>query len=755
MKTRHMMTFLLILVLLLTASCDMDHFLSGFDQQTPVIEDEPVQKPVFDKSAPEYLVASKALYTDSIVLSWGEVEGADYYEISRKASDSDVFETFPFDIIGTSYVDWEASYPSLVAKTRYTYRVRACSKALGFGDYSPEAAGSLLCPPSALDAAKGKNAEKIMLSWKADPDVDSYKIYRSRDLIFSSSDSFVAEVRSSSSGIQKYSYLIKDGESGVNLYFKVTAVGRNGCETDLDESSSAIGYSLVYGAPSVPENLAVTQGESINAQASPLSLTWDQDPAVSSYEIYRSAPGVSEQMVFPYGADKLEDLDGQKWRFTDKRGSRSIEEGVRYTYTVIPLTKDDSDSILKGEPASADGYLLSNPVPVLSLSSQPLGFKLTFSQSVGLDFSADRASHSDWYYTIVCKAGKSSSKEETISPEDKDVIEFFSPFDPSLPEDEQYTMFSVQLTNGDGMKTALSDAISVKAPCAPEGLSVSSNRFFSGLTANLEGVFPIRISWSKSEGVDHYVIERWNEDGSSKLDSVTVPGNVGSYDDSFQSAVPGQKYSYRIQAVDLLGRSSVFSDPVIGYGAITAKTLVRLWTCLAFKPWENADKLPTQFSNDFFDGIDLASYWRDGSINSRVKKGNGSSLNEQMEALGEEKQTCHEAHGAHAGAVGSASISDFGFCRYYAKTEGIGGFISFTYEDFGESSFLYSEKGYFEMHVNTSGTGTAQGLSFTISGMYPAVIGNESIRVENKAFVGNYSVKMADGQGTVSVSSSL
>ena len=114
MKTRHMMTFLLILVLLLTASCDMDHFLSGFDQQTPVIEDEPVQKPVFDKSAPEYLVASKALYTDSIVLSWGEVEGADYYEISRKASDSDVFETFPFDIIGTSYVDWEASYPSLV-----------------------------------------------------------------------------------------------------------------------------------------------------------------------------------------------------------------------------------------------------------------------------------------------------------------------------------------------------------------------------------------------------------------------------------------------------------------------------------------------------------------------------------------------------------------------------------------------------------------------------------------------------------------
>ena len=102
-----------------------------------------------------------------------------------------------------------------------------------------------------------------------------------------------------------------------------------------------------------------------------------------------------------------------------------------------------------------------------------------------------------------------------------------------------------------------------------------------------------------------------------------------------------------------------------------------------------------------------------------------------------------------------SDLSDFGFCRYYAKTEGIGGFISFTYEDFGESSFLYSEKGYFEMHVNTSGTGTAQGLSFTISGMYPAVIGNESIRVENKAFVGNYSVKMADGQGTVSVSSSL
>lgn len=81
--------------------------------------------------------------------------------------------------------------------------------------------------------------------------------------------------------------------------------------------------------------------------------------------------------------------------------------------------------------------------------------------------------------------------------------------------------------------------------------------------------------------------------------------------------------------------------------------------------------------------------------------------------------------------------------------------MSFTYKDFGELDWICTEDGYFEMHVDTSGTGSAKGVSFKVGGMYSATIGSASLSVQSKAFIGNYSVKMGDGQGTVSVPSSI
>lgn len=753
MNRKKLLIVILAVAAVLLPSCNLDVFNSVFDEQEVISPSEETQKPAFENGSPSYLLATKGGYTDKIVLSWAAVSGADYYEISRKAEGDAQFLKFPFSVTGTSYSDMKNSYPSLEDGKRYVYIVNACSNGADYGEntaYSPEASGSLLCPPMNLEAEKGKSTDQITLSWTSSLDARSYNVYRSDSQSFSLSDSFVASMPASDSELQKFAYRIDESESGKNLYFKVTAASSSGSVTALDDSPSALGYSLVFGAPSAPQNINASQGTAIDAAADPFEIVWDQDSAASSYEIYCSAPGVSEQKVFPYASDALEDIGGTQWKFTDKRARKMIASNQRYTYTIIPLSDDGSGNQIKGTPASVDAYLLSNPASGdigLSLSANPLGYVLQFAQVVGLDDSASRSLHSDWVYVITRTTASGASDEVTIDPDDfGDTVTYQCPYEGADP----YSSFSIHVENGT-LSTAETEKLEVGAPVAPADFSVSSNRYIKGMTSNPSGVYPVHLSWTSDSSIDHYVIERFSSNGSQKIASIAVSGNLSSYDDLFDEAQPGIKYSYRIQAFDVLGRSSDFTEKKQGYGAITAKTLIKYWTIYAFKPWENSSSLDSSLSNSFFSNVNLQSYWVDGAINSRIQKGNSSSLSEQMGALGDETQTCHFAHGSHMGT----STSDFGYCAYHAATEGVGGFVSFTYKDFGELDWICTEDGYFEMHVDTSGTGSAKGVSFKVGGMYSATIGSASLSVQSKAFIGNYSVKMGDGQGTVSVPSSI
>ncbi len=745
---------LVCVTLLALMGCNLDLYTSEYNSQRITYNGESFEKS-FDGSNPAYLSASKARYTDKISLSWTPVVGADYYVLYRAEEGSDAYEELPLAIEGTSYDDEISVASSLEAGLQYRYRVYAYShtwkKSLGSED-APEAVGSVLALTQTISAEKGKHADHVTVTWSPVVDASGYAVYvKSPD-----SPEYVLSGKVSANQTQ-YRYAVAEKEKGEELYFKVATIGTNNVQTSISDEKAiyAIGFSLVPGAPGAPSGLTSEQGQSISYVSSVgLKLTWNRDANTPDYQIYRSAPGQNEELVYPYGSsDPNLEWGEDDVVFTDKRGSSStIKPGVRYTYTVIPLGGEEGSQI-KGSPASVDAYLLSNPDTV-TLSLKKYAYVVSFSQTVGLESEEDRANHSAWRYLINASTVNGATKQITLDPSDyHETVVYEEAYDTLGVADDQYTIFSVQVVNENNLKTAASESQTILKPGLVEDLAVTKNRYVAGMSAT-SGIFPIHLSWKKNTNIDHYELKRFDESGISELGSATISGANSSYDDAVVNAQVGTKYSYTLQAFDVLGRSGDLNEPseYVGYGALTGSKFIEIWSAFAFKPFAFTEKLSTSVDTDYQNGFNMQNYWNSSSIKSKVDKGNSSSLSTQMDALTGGSYIynyCHYKHGSH---TTGGSESNFGSMGYSASTEGVGGQIYFTFEDFGEVSYMYTN-GKYEMHVDASGTGSAKSETngFTVEGMYPATIKLGNITVKSKAFSGNYSVRMSDGQGTLSV----
>lgn len=738
--------FVLVSVLLvMLVSCNLNLYTSAFSDQT--INTAISEDSSFDGSAPVVLTATKAGYTDKIVLSWSSVAGADYYQISRAVEGSSEFTVLPVSVKETTYEDVRTNSNPLSSGVRYQYKINARSNTVTLSEttnYSPVAAGSLLCAPSELSAGKGASETGIVITWSTMPDVRKYAVYKSDSPSFDKADNFIASVPALQNvGSQSYKYMVSDTEEGKELYFKVASVSANGTVSDL--SIFCMGYSQVVGAPTAPTNVTASQGVGIQAKTTPFVISWDKGSGSYEYIVYRSAPGSSETKVYPQGSVTLAD-DGSRYALTDKYDLKAITTGTVYTYTVVPTTVIGGETV-KGLTSTATAYLLSAPNEV-TLGLTNSSYELSFPQVLGLATTEERTNHSSWSYIVTRKTVNGASEEVTLRPSDfSDLVTYSSPYDSNGVPDDQFTIFNVKVYNGDaGLTTAPTDDQTITAPTAPAGFAVTADVYIKSMAANGNGVYPVHVSWDLNKNIDHYLLQVFKSGSTSALTTVTIKGSATSYDVSIAEAVVGEKYDFCMKGVDVLGRESGYTVLTTGYGAITAEKWVNIWLTYAFKPWEYYTALPTSMSNEFFTAVNLQSYWKDGAINGYISKaGTGS--------LGSATQTCHYAHGTHTGALNSGNTTDFGSVAYSAEVEGIGGAVYFKYYDFGEVPY-FSSTGNYEMHVNASGTGSVKTTTtngFTILGMYPGYLGLGSVSVSNKAFSGSYTVKLLDGQGTVSV----
>ena len=114
----------------------------------------------------------------------------------------------------------------------------------------------------------------------------------------------------------------------------------------------------------------------------------------------------------------------------------------------------------------------------------------------------------------------------------------------------------------------------------PAGLTASRAENIEGARANSNGVYPVRLHWSELAGSDHtgintaaYHVYRSAipDTGFEKIsrEPVVNAGGFFTFIDENPLAIPGKQYYYRVISADSEDEIFVYSEPVMGYGALS------------------------------------------------------------------------------------------------------------------------------------------------------------------------------------------
>ena len=703
---------------------------------------------LFSGTAPTSVYATKARFSDSIVVSWNSVNGADYYEVfkaeaeSRNPNEEDlIWERMAVAPVGTSITDTDVETGKY-----YSYRVRGRSSSLlsVLGDYSEISTGWVLMPPSNLQASQGADTDYINLSWDTVDNVQGYRIEWSDNGYEGGWNTAIPEGMDAEdyvfpSSVGEFNFAPSNQYLGLSLYFRIRSISVAGDESSA--SGRKLGYTLVQGAPTAPTNFVASKA----ASATAIELSWDymKDEIHDKdydWEIYRSAVGSnsSELLIFStLEGDPLPSVSGSTMTYTD---TRNLSAGVEYKYTIRAIGEvdraDGSTIKANGLPSEDTGYLLSPPsVTNMEIVTSPsVGFRFTVEKPLGGE------DHPEWRYRVY-GANASSGPWHFLTEVTGDDLEVFSPFITSSAsatartvsiEANSYEYFSTTTVTDDGTESAQlqntpindNQPISFARPSAASGYNVTDNLLASGMSVS-NGVYQIAATMDRDPLVEYYNVRIWHSEPASvntPADEERTEIRPESYGDVGDAVILkdiaspgfGTRYWVAVQGVDTIGREGEWSRVDSGYGAITGATLIRIMQAYGLKPWESIDtSLLTQWPGS----AELNQRWKDSGIYDKVAQAGTGSL----------------------GSVTQESITgDGGTISYNAVISGLGGRVTFSYRNFGEVDFL-KISGNYVMDVDMGGTGSCTG-AITVSGWYPATIGFDNISVSSQKFVGSYTV---------------
>lgn len=732
---------LVLSALMLSVSCRWDIWSSSvidYGKGTGTI----TTKLNFTGEAPTYASATKALYSDKIVVTWNKVNGADFYEIYRKIDDA----TSTWTKVTANAVDTTRyEDTSVVAGVTYMYKVRARSfSSLSIlGDYSETVYGTVLTPPLSFTAAQGDEIKSIKLTWTKVDNVKGYKIYWSTTgyggtwSLVIPSDLQVYDY-TYSSNMTEASFVPAKANRGAYIYFYIVSISESGVESS--PSIQRTGYTRVEGAPSSAKNFTASRGTSKDA----VTLQWDamfpQNDETKSYDwdIYRSAEGESETLIYSTkNGDPQPTIVEGRMTLSD---STSLKEGVEYTYKIIAIgeiTNDDGTTVTaNGSPASASGFLLSPPTEIISKELTDSGFRFVFKDALGAD------ENPSWSYTVYGKTNDPNDEwHELEGYESIPVTEKGEYTIETVYSEKNYEYFSVRTNAGYVASRSYADAVDkngfyVARPTTPDGFNASDNTVYSGDSAK-NGLYPVSITLSSDTTAVSYDVRVWTSEISDtssgyfyewpditaqKLDNNTNILKIDSY------TPIGTKYYYAVKGKDKLGREGSWSSVNSGYSAITGALLIKYMQIYCLKPWEYIDT--RYLTSDYpYPEKNINQKWKDSAIYAKIKQAGTGSLTD---------------------GITESSYFNGGTIKYSAVVQGLGGRVSFAYNKFGEVEWI-SNTGSYTMNVSASGSGDATG-GFTIKGWYPATIGMTNISVSNQKFVGTYTVTQSNGLGTEEVS---
>ena len=232
------------------------------------------------------------------------------------------------------------------------------------------------------------------------------------------------------------------------------------------------------------------------------------------------------------------------------------------------------------------------------------------------------------------------------------------------------------------------------APYAVKNAEASKHAYIEGYTVtgkeNSNGVYPLKLTWEEPDGGAEggYYIYRSTKPASGFKKITDDPIEETSYiDETNTTAKPGVYYYYKVLSLNSLKQGANYSDPTIGYGALTHDQYMR-------------------------------------EYNKTIKKSHT-------------KFTL--MHKSSTNALGSESISGeiSGSASYKASMSGLGARIIMYYDNYVDFYINNDESlGYYFVctgNTNTSASMDASGTmdgTVTCTGMYPGTVNYDNIKIK-------------------------
>ena len=655
---------------------------------------------------PKQVFVSQGQSPNEILISWDAVQGATSYSVERAIVTDSTNTTIPdeseFEIIkkfvyATSYKDTvlteqETHFQSeaYTNNYKYYYRIVAQNPRESYDPSLPTEPvfGTLFNPVLKVNADLGKSTDSINIYWEEVHNANSYQIWRG--------------LNSNGTGMEKiattqpifdevtnkliYRNKIESSEQGVEFYYKVIAVNSSG--TESINSPLAMGFSLMSGAPSAPNNVKITNGRGTKNS---IELSWDPVAAESTtyYTIYRtSSVDSSLTLLVP---------EQKGTSFVD---TKNIKPNIYYYYQVQSFIKDSETGEKLKSPMSdtnessktpAEGFILSPPTDT-KVTKIDGTLYISWIPAIG-----NEEEQSIYTYNIYASANE-KDEYELIDSNIQSITDSNGRI--SLEASEIANFYKVSTSYND-LESILSNAVA-PSPDAATNIVVSKNKNIgSSYGANTNGVFPVEISWkspTNTASLTGYHVYRSTkaDSGFRKITESPIEFKSGTTNYSFidqnDTAKTRTYYYYKVLAVNSLEQGTEYSETEKGYGALT----------------------PEQYMREY----------NKTAINSQTKL-TLMHKSSDTDKLGSEKI--------------NGSIS--GTLSYDAAIDGLGARIKMHYDNYADYYIIDKDKSsgvYFLLtgDTNTSASMDASGTmdgTVVCSGMYPGKVIYDKIKIKNGA----------------------
>lgn len=655
---------------------------------------------------PKQVFVSQGQSPNEILISWDAVQGATSYSVERAIVTDSTNTTIPdeseFEIIkkfvyATSYKDTvlteqETHFQSeaYTNNYKYYYRIVAQNPRESYDPSLPTEPvfGTLFNPVLKVNADLGKSTDSINIYWEEVHNANSYQIWRG--------------LNSNGTGMEKiattqpifdevtnkliYRNKIESSEQGVEFYYKVIAVNSSG--TESINSPLAMGFSLMSGAPSAPNNVKITNGRGTKNS---IELSWDPVAAESTtyYTIYRTSSVDSSLTLL------VPEQEGTS--FVD---TKNIKPNIYYYYQVQSFIKDSETGEKLKSPMSdtnessktpAEGFILSPPTDT-KVTKIDGTLYISWIPAIG-----NEEEQSIYTYNIYASANE-KDEYELIDSNIQSITDSNGRI--SLEASEIANFYKVSTSYND-LESLLSNAVA-PSPDAATNIVVSKNKNIgSSYGANTNGVFPVEISWkspTNTASLTGYHVYRSTkaDSGFRKITESPIEFKSGTTNYSFidqnDTAKTRTYYYYKVLAVNSLEQGTEYSETEKGYGALT----------------------PEQYMREY----------NKTAINSQTKL-TLMHKSSDTDKLGSEKI--------------NGSIS--GTLSYDAAIDGLGARIKMHYDNYADYYIIDKDKSsgvYFLLtgDTNTSASMDASGTmdgTVVCSGMYPGKVIYDKIKIKNGA----------------------